>query len=66
MKIIADIKYIKSCRKEELTPRFAKVNLALKSGTARLKQKIAKLVMDAELQNKHLERKKTRKELRSS
>ena len=66
MKIIADIKYIKSCRKEELTPRFAKVNLALKSGTARFKQKIAKLVMDTELQNKHLERKKTRKELRSS
>ena len=66
MKIIADIKYIKSCKKEELTPRFAKANLTLKSGTARLKQKIAKLVMDAELQNKHLERKKTRKELRSS
>ena len=66
MKIIVNIKYIKSCRKEELTPRFTKVNLALKSGTARLKQKIAKLVMDTELQNKHLERKKTRKELRSS
>ena len=29
MKINADIKYIKSCRKEELTPHFARVNLAL-------------------------------------
>ena len=45
MKINADIKYIKSCKKEELTPRFAKVNLALKSGTARLKKKMAKLVI---------------------
>ena len=65
MKINVDIKYIKSRKKEELTPRFAKVSLALKSGTARLKKKIAKLVMEAELQNKHIERKKTKKELRS-
>ena len=32
MKINADIKYIKSCRKEELTPHFAKVNLVLGGG----------------------------------
>ena len=32
MKINADIKYIKSCKKEELTPHFAKVNLALGGG----------------------------------
>ena len=65
MKINADIKYIKSCKKKELTRRFAKVSLALKSGTARLEKKIAKLVMEAELQNKHIEPKKTKKELRS-
>ena len=39
--------------------------MALKSGTARLKKEIAKLVMEAELQNEHIERKKTKKELRS-
>ena len=49
MKINADIKYIKSCKKEELTTPFAKVSLALKSGTTRLKKKIAKLVMEVEL-----------------
>ena len=54
MKINADIKYIKSWKKEELKPRFAKVSLARKSGTTRLKRKIAKLV------------KETRKELRSA
>ena len=65
MKINADIKYIKSCKKEEITPRFAKINLALKSGTVWPKKKIAKLVMEAELQNKHVERKKTKTGLRS-
>ena len=65
MKINADIKYIKSCKKEELITRVAKVNLALKNWTTRLKKKIAKLVMEAELQNKHTERKARKKELRS-
>ena len=65
MKINGDIKYIKSCMKDELTPRFGKVSLALKSGTVRLKKKIVKLVMEVELQNKHIEHKKTKKELRS-
>ena len=49
MKINADIKYIKTCKKEELTPRFAKFKLALKSGTTRLQKKITKLVIEAEL-----------------
>ena len=65
MKIDADIKYIKTCKKEELTSCFPKVNLALKSGTTRIKKNIAKLVTEAELQNKHIERKMTKKELRS-
>ena len=30
MKINTDIKYIKTCKKKELTPRSAKVNLAIK------------------------------------
>ena len=49
MKINANVNYIKSCKKEELTPRFATINLALKSGTTRLKKKITKLLMEAEL-----------------
>ena len=44
--------YIKSCKKEELIPDFAKVNLALKSGGFKIKKKIAKLVMEAEIQDK--------------
>ena len=53
MKLKADIIYIKSCKKEELIPDFAKVNLALKSGGFKIKKKIAKLVMEAEIQDKH-------------
>ena len=64
MKINGDIKYIKSCKKEELTPRFAKVNLALKSGTVRLKKKIVKLVIEVELQNKHIEHKKDKEKVK--
>ena len=40
MKINAVIKYIKTCQKEELTLRFAKVNLALKSEIPNLKEKL--------------------------
>ena len=52
MKLKADIIYIKSCKKEESIPDFAKVNLALKSGRFKIKKKIAKLVMEAEIQDK--------------
>ena len=52
MKLKADIIYITSCKKEELIPDFAKVNLALKSGGFKIKKKIAKLVMEAEIQDK--------------
>ena len=52
MKLKADIIYTKSCKKEKLIPTFAKVNLALKSGGFKIKKKIAKLVMEAEIQDK--------------
>ena len=35
-----DIKFIKTCKKENLTPTFATVNLAIKHGTMRLKRKL--------------------------
>ena len=41
MKINTDIKYIKTCKKK-LTPRFAKINFAIKSGTTRLKKENSK------------------------
>ena len=52
-KLIAHIAFIKLCKKEQLTPTFAKVNVSIRNGTYKLKRKIARLVMETELQNKH-------------
>ena len=65
MKLNADIIYIKSCKKEDLIPTFAKVNLATKSGGFKIKEKISKLVMEAEIQDKQYHLKKVRKDIRS-
>ena len=52
-KLVADIAFIKLCKKEQLIPTFAKVNVSIRNGTYKLKRKIARLVMETELQNKH-------------
>ena len=64
-KLKTDIVYIKSCKKENLIPSFAKVNLSIKSGGYKLKKKVAKLLMDTELQDKHYQIRKIRNEIRS-
>ena len=64
MKINAAIKFIKSCKKENLIPTFAKVNVSIKSGSYKLKRKIARLIMNTELQNKHIQKQKLKKEIK--
>ena len=64
-KLITDIVCIKSCKKEDLIPTFAKVNLANKIAGYKLKKKVVKPVMVTELQDKHYQILKIRKELRS-
>ena len=59
MKFIADIKFIRSCKKENLILTFVKVNVSIKSGSYKLKRKIARLVMNTELQNKHIQKTET-------
>ena len=66
MRLTADITFIKLCKVEEIVPTFAKVNLSIKSGSRKLKLRIARLVMESEIQSKHLEKKKLKKELRST
>ena len=60
MKAQADIEFIKHCKSENI-PTFAKVNVSLKHSNHKLKSRIAKIVMEAELQNKHCEKKKLKK-----
>ena len=63
MKVTADIKFIKLCKVEKIIPTFAKVNLSIKSGGRKLKIRIARLVMESDIQSNHLESKKLKKEL---
>ena len=65
MKLKTDIAYIKSCKKEESIPTFAKVNLSIKSGGYKLKKKVAKPVMETELQDKHYQLRQIGKQIRS-
>ena len=55
---------MKTCKKEQLIPTFAKVNLSLKDISFILRQKIITLIMEAEIQNKHSQKRKLRKEIR--
>ena len=63
MKLNTDIKFIKSCKKENIIPTFAKVNFSIKSGSYKLKRKI-RLVMNTGLQNKHIQKRKLKNEIR--
>ena len=64
VKLKADIDFIKCSKREAIISTFAKVNLSSKSGGYKLKKKIAKLVMDTELADKHRKMTKLRKQIR--
>ena len=49
MKLQADIKFIKTCKKEYLVPTFANVKLATRSGSKNLKLRLSRIIMEAEL-----------------
>ena len=50
-------------QKRTTIPTFAKVNVSIRNGTYKLKRKIARLVMETELQNKHREKFKLWKDI---
>ena len=58
-KAVADIKYIKTCKKERLIPTFAKVNISIKNATHKFRRKLSLLVMNTELEKKHSEKTQT-------
>ena len=64
VKAQADIEFIKHCKSENIISAFAKVNVSLKRSNHQLKSRIAKIVMEAELQNRHREKKKSKKEIK--
>ena len=58
MKVTADTKFIKLCKVEKIIPTIAEVNLSIRSGSRKLKLRIARLVMESESESKHLKKKK--------
>ena len=62
MKVTTDMKFIKFCKVEKIIPTFAKVNFSIISGSRKLKLRISRLLMEREIQSKHLEKKKLKKE----
>ena len=62
-KIQLDIDFIKICKWEDLIPTFANVNVAIKHGTQKLKMKIVCAVMETEMQNKHDQKRKIKKQI---
>ena len=63
MKIKTDI-FIKACKAEQLIPTFALVKLSIKSANRKLQYKMARLVMEAELKDKHNSKKKLKNIIR--
>ena len=57
LKVQADIKFIKTRKSESLVPTFANVKLAVKNWKHKLKSKIARLIVDTQLQSKHNQKK---------
>ena len=62
-KVNEDIKFIKICKNEDLLSKLAKIWLSVRSGSIKLKRTIACLIIEAELQNKHLEWQKLKQEM---
>ena len=59
------MRFIKSCENENIIPTFAKVNLSLKHGYYKLQLRIATLVIETKLQNKHRGKSKLKKEIKN-
>ena len=64
MKVQADIEFIKHCKSENIIPTFAKLNVSLKHSNHKLKSRIAKIVMETELQNKNRQKKQLKKDIK--
>ena len=62
-KVNQDIRFIKTCRRENLIPTFAKVKIAFKINNSKLKQKLARIKLDTKLQQKHKQRRKLKREV---
>ena len=64
-KVVLDLKFIKTCKKEELIPTFANIRLSVRHGSAKLKKPISRIIVESEMQVKHQEKKKLKQEIKA-
>ena len=62
-KIQLNINFTKISKREDIIRTSANVNVALKYGTQKLKMKIACAIMETEMQNKHDQKRKIKKQI---
>ena len=60
-----DIPFLLNCKKECLSPTFARPKLSIKA-TSKLCSKITKLIVETELENKHRKKKKMKDDLKKA
>ena len=63
-KVLLDVKFIKTCKQGNLLPKFAKVRLSIKNANNKLKQRIGRIIVEDELQRKHHEKEKLKKDIK--
>ena len=63
MKTAADIVFTKICKIENLIPTFVKIKLSVKDDNKKLTRRIARILMESQLQSKHREKKELKKGL---
>ena len=66
VKLQEDNKFIKTCKRENVISTFASVKLAIKTGNTKLEKKIACLILETEVQNKHFVKRKLKRDFRES
>lgn len=63
MKVQTDIKFNKFCKIENFILTLNKVNIKIKSSSRNIKLSLAKIIMEAKMENKHREKRRLRKEI---
>ena len=65
MKTILDIKFLEECKQEQLIPTFANVRSSRKGSNIKLKHRIARIIIEDQLQYKHRHKKTLRNEIKN-
>ena len=63
-KTLLDIKFLKICKVEHLIPTLANIQLATNGNNTKLKHRIARIILEDELQHNHRQKKRLKSEIK--